>query len=517
MKKIQIILLLLIQIYICDAQLDFRRDKTFDPPFCILNATDAAILEDKTIIVRYSGASILCTNNDKHSFLMRINSQDGSVYDDFNSEMHRSYPSYFTYIYPYFYSHGRGVPESSIRLHQDGWFDTSYFLLDLPHGLGRSSRDVLYLPQSDRILLAGSLNDSVAHSLDVHSNFLLLDRESNIDRSIRFPELTDPYPTPDHHNVNTATFELDEFHNKIYFISNARFADGHESFIFFRMDLNGNIDTTFSFSVSDPIQQFVRPNFDNIVYVQKNGKLILKGLFVIRKDGVDYAAPMIRLNLDGSYDTTFNALNSSIPYVEWEGDETVIRNFNIDELIYWKDGMYIITGGFIEYQGKPRKHIAVIDEDGHLVEEYFRDGQGFGFQPSTINPIIFRLMLSEPDTLYVAGALTIFDGEQTPSIIRLTLQDLSTNADDIELVNTEINVFPNPASDQLTVDISNIPVAQQGYLRIVNMQGMEVMHTPLQGNSQLQLNIQHLPLGLYHLQLYKHQRVIKTTSFVKGG
>lgn len=518
MKNIQIVFLLLVQIYICDAQLDFRRDKTFDPPFCIINGRDAAILDDNSILIRHSGISVLCTNNDQYSYFARINADDGSFYDDFNAEGHLSYPWFYTYVEPYFYSHGRGKRGASIRFHKDGWFDSSYFLLDIPQGSRRITHDVLYLPDNDRILLSGAFIDSIAQSLNVHPQFLMIDREDNIDRSIRFPILSEPNPpSPGQNSIHTASIDLDDLNNKVYFLTNARFADGHESLNFFRMDLNGNIDTSFSFEVADPIQRIVRLNIDNISFVQKNGKLILRGLIVIREDGVDYAVPMIRLNLDGSYDTTFNALNSSIPYVEWEGDETVIRNYYIDELIYWKDDMYIITGAFLEYQGKPRKHIAVIDEDGNLVEDYFRDGQGFGLESATVKPVIYKLLLAEPDSLYVAGVFTLFDDEQTPGIIRLTLQDLSTHVDDIEKANSEINVFPNPASDQLTVDIGNIPFDQQGHIRIVNMKGIEVMHTPLQGRTQMHLNIQHLPPGLYHLHLYKHQRVLQKTSFVKGS
>lgn len=81
-----------------------------------------------------------------------------------------------------------------------------------------------------------------------------------------------------------------------------------------------------------------------------------------------------------------------------------------------------------------------------------------------------------------------------------------------EVQPATVNLFPNPASSLLQVTLNNDkPIdAVTGY----NITGQEVLHIPGSGSAGQQINIEHLPAGVYSLQLRSGSDTFKA-RFVK--
>jgi len=515
MKKIIMVFWCLTHIMPIFGQVDFRRDKTFDPPYCIGSGFSAALLDDGTIIISHHRRTVTCALTNQYDFFARINSKDGSLYDEFWSHG-QMFARTFTYAEPFVYYHGNGaITGERFRAHKEGWIDSSYFRTNLI-GLDGWQPFVAYLPKLDRVLLPSALTDSTALKWNVNKHFVMIDREGNFDTSIRFPTVSFG-PQPDSildHQKGVGSIFDDEVNEKIYFGTKMFYADGHFSEGMFRMNYKGEIDKGFTFSRSMEGCWIFSFAGINPIRLQKNGKLVFFGGFIVEEEGQEYWSSMIRLNLDGSFDPSFNTFENTSMRKPFEGPTPTAIQMWVEDMVYWKEGMYIITGPFTEYQGKPRSGIAVVNEDGFLVEEYFADGQGFKREgTSWINT---NQTIVVEDTLYILGLWTSFDDEPNyTGIIRLTLQDLNTHTEEPGSVSTPIKVFPNPTSDQLTVDLAGLHNFQRGFIRIISMQGSDQMQVPIEAMQQIQVNMQHLPPGLYRLQVHGDNRILDATTFVK--
>lgn len=61
-----------------------------------------------------------------------------------------------------------------------------------------------------------------------------------------------------------------------------------------------------------------------------------------------------------------------------------------------------------------------------------------------------------------------------------------------------ISVFPNPAADALTLDLTSLAASPQQIL-IHDLQGREIIHCTVPGGQQQQIAIASLPSGLYYI------------------
>ncbi|MFZ4401442.1 MAG: T9SS type A sorting domain-containing protein [Bacteroidales bacterium] len=190
-----------------------------------------------------------------------------------------------------------------------------------------------------------------------------------------------------------------------------------------RIDTLGNLDTTFKsiFISGNP-----RP-----LYIQNDGKIIVGGYFNI----INYPTTLfiVRLNTDGSLDSTFNNFNSAF------------NNYGgILASCPTSDGGYLIGGGFKSYQGYLRNNIVKTDTDGLIDTSYF-NGTGIdstNFAGNT--PYVYNIVKGINDNYYVMGYFTHFNGEKVNPIIRI--KGLSVGINEVEKEKGEIKVFPNPAN-----------------------------------------------------------------------
>jgi uncharacterized delta-60 repeat protein len=175
-----------------------------------------------------------------------------------------------------------------------------------------------------------------------------------------------------------------------------------------RLDMDGNVDTNFSASVTSG-----DPTIHSVA-VQPDGKVLVGGMFT----GIDGAARtrIARLNADGSLDTNFVAtVTSSMSFI------------TVSHLALQTNSQVVIGGWFDTVNGTPRTNIARLNSDGALDPGY---GAGVDTPPNA-------LVLQADGKVLIGGAFSAVNGQTRAHIARLNIDgSLDTNF----LANVDGNV-----------------------------------------------------------------------------
>jgi uncharacterized delta-60 repeat protein len=133
----------------------------------------------------------------------------------------------------------------------------------------------------------------------------------------------------------------------------------------------------------------------NVIVIQSNNKIVVGGSFSSYNDTI--GNKIVRLNIDGSVDTSFNSGTGS--------------NQGIDALVALSNGKYLIGGNFTTYNGSTRNRIARLNANGSL-DAAFYSGTGFNGQVNTIS-------VQSNGSYIIGGTFLSFDGIARNRIVRL--------------------------------------------------------------------------------------------------
>ncbi|MDC2862353.1 MULTISPECIES: hypothetical protein [unclassified Delftia] len=156
-----------------------------------------------------------------------------------------------------------------------------------------------------------------------------------------------------------------------------------------RVNVDGSLDKTFA-------PPFLSPPIYTVA-VQSDGKLLIGGDFGRVNDQPTHSG-IVRLNSDGSIDTTFNA-GSLFP--------TSVRSIAIQP-----DGRIVIAGGFESVDGVSRNRIARINSDGSLDASFDPGAGAEGGYPQNI-------ALQPDGKVLLSGDFNIVSGKSRNNIARL--------------------------------------------------------------------------------------------------
>jgi uncharacterized delta-60 repeat protein len=237
-----------------------------------------------------------------------------------------------------------------------------------------------------------------------------------------------------------------------------------------RLNTNGSLDS--SFNIGTGFNSALTAGV-NVICIQSNGKIIVAGSFT-NYNGVDVNG-LVRLNTDGSLDTTFNAgtgPNNSIKsivtqpdgkiyvcgdftlfnntvanyIVKLNGNGTVDNSFDsansqpntagINCMALQPDGKVIIGGNFTTYFGVTNNRIARLNPNGTL-DQNFNSGAGFNGSVNSIACYPDGEILD--GEILVGGNFTTYDGGAIKYIIRLLnngVKDTTFNT-----VNVGLNAY----------------------------------------------------------------------------
>jgi uncharacterized delta-60 repeat protein len=156
-----------------------------------------------------------------------------------------------------------------------------------------------------------------------------------------------------------------------------------------RLNSDGSRDTSFDMGtgVSGSV---------STIAIQADGKIIIGGIFT-NYQGIS-TNRIIRLNSDGSRDTSFN-LGTGF-------------NTTVNRITLQPDGKIVVGGGFVTYQGEAANRIIRLNSDGSRDTGF---NLGNGFNSSTIN----NISIQSDGKIIVGGSFVTYQGEAANRIIRL--------------------------------------------------------------------------------------------------
>jgi uncharacterized delta-60 repeat protein len=193
-----------------------------------------------------------------------------------------------------------------------------------------------------------------------------------------------------------------------------------------RLNLDGTRDTSFN---SGQVG-FGTGSFVSTLKIQNDGKILIAGSFVSYNGSVPNSR-IIRLNTDGSIDTTFTfgtGPNNTVFCIELQSD-----------------GKILIGGSFTSYNGVTMNRMARLNTDGTL-DTSFNIGTGFD---NTLQDIKISSL-----GIYVCGSFTSFNG--TSGTIQANLLRLNANGSRDTGFNKSFNTGTNTFSICLLPDNSVI-------------------------------------------------------------
>jgi uncharacterized delta-60 repeat protein len=317
-----------------------------------------------------------------------------------------------------------------IRLNTDGTRDTSF---DIGTGFNAFAMETFIEPNTQKIIITGnftSYNGSSTNS----TRIIRLNPNGTRDTSfVTGTGLNASSGFPPHH----ISMESD---GKIYIGGTFTTYNGHNVGRFVRMDESGSLDTTFPYTSSTsaagfsntvrsifisgsniyfagsytsyrPINNIVRINTDGTqdtsfligeglstqalaVKLQPDGKILVGGAFGAYSGST--SSGIIRLNTDGTRDTTFNV---------GAGFNASVYSFDIQS-----DGKILALGNFTSYSGSTQNRITRINTDGTR-DTTFNVGTGINlFLASPSNKILASsdggVFVSSPGTSTYSGSFT---------------------------------------------------------------------------------------------------------------
>jgi uncharacterized delta-60 repeat protein len=174
-----------------------------------------------------------------------------------------------------------------------------------------------------------------------------------------------------------------------------------------RLNVDGTLDATFNHGAG-------ADNNVNTIAIQSDGKIIIGGGFTSYNGTTKER--LVRLNTDGTLDTTFNT--------------GIGVNGDVYTTAIQSDGKIIISGSFSFYNGIPINNIARLNADGTL-DATFSPGSG-------VNNQIFTMAIQSDGKIIIGGAFSSYNGIQRNRIVRLN-NDGTLDATFISVVGVSSN------------------------------------------------------------------------------
>lgn len=370
------------------------------------------------------------------------------------------------YILNYYFSSGL-VKTDNYGTEDTVWYYNTHFVNSC-----QGNYTIPYLFNDDR-LLAGRISCNADSTPELRRRFVRLLPNGIIDTSF-------------HHNTNGPVNRIFKYDSSRLLVTGFYYMTLYDSLpvsFICRIDTSGNLDTTFhSIIPYTPIGGWSIQD----AYAQPDGKIVIGGAFTIQN--YPDTLGLIRLNSDGSLDSTFNNFNS-----------VTNHNFNYDyvqTICPTTDGGYLIGGPFTTYQGQYRGRIAKTDADGFLDTTYFT---GLGFEGDLVGTgaatIIYKIKKSIiADKYYAMGYFTSFNGQASQPIIRLN--GLSITGEE-EFGNDKImfDVYPNPSNTSATLIFSSLPKGKTT-LQVFDVSGRILYEEKITGSKTI-LNTSAFANGVY--------------------
>lgn len=253
-----------------------------------------------------------------------------------------------------------------------------------------------------------------------------------------------------------------------------------------RLNSNGTLDTTFNSTGASGGYVAIK------ISRQSDGKIVLVGNFTSFNGAPSYG--IVRLNTDGSNDSSFyfdSPLSSA--QSRWL-QKSVVQN----------DGKIIFVGG----DSMGSVSVKRVNSDGSL-DNTFSANDSLLFDVSAEN-----LVIQNDGKIIVCGGFTHYSLNSGNSIEKRYILRLNNNSGTLSTTdfdnNIELNLYPNPVRDNLNL---NLPIDVNVLsFEVFDLIGKKIDSNTLQTNF---INVKHYVNGIYILHL-KTDKGVLIKKFIKN-
>jgi uncharacterized delta-60 repeat protein len=258
-----------------------------------------------------------------------------------------------------------------------------------------------------------------------------------------------------------------------------------------RFNTDGTIDNTFGTSgqVSFNIGSF--DDYGAGVAVQTDGKIMIGGYTILDSNFSEYDFAAVRLNSDGTFDDSYGTNGIVVTSVIDNG-----RNY-AEQMLLQPDDKIVLMGFVGSGSNDDDMGMVRFDTEGNL-------DTTFGAGGKVITDVGGRYdygkaIAIQPDNkIILAGYSYTNTGVAEIVVARYDNFILGVN----EYQNNELRLYPNPAKEQITIEISNAPSTYE--VNIFDSMGKKVFSSEIQ--QQGQMDVSALATGTYLIKLYSENR-----------
>ena len=243
-------------------------------------------------------------------------------------------------------------------------------------------------------------------------------------------------------------------------------------------------------------------------YFYPDGRFLMFGCFQTPEYPGDTIA-ILRLHPDGSTDTTW-------PHIPFRYFGFFPGLGQVRDFVEFEPGKLLVVGEFTYIGTREVGGIAVIDTAGNVLENYFT-GTGAGWLPTTNQGTLRSILGVEqgPDgSIYIFGSYSGFDdgyGNHANQRMITRLYPVNVGVGEISGSAPALRVWPNPGDGLLNV---HWPGHTKAMLEVRDALG-RMMHGGTYVGGSWQVDLSHLPSGLYTLLLSTPEGERATTKWIK--
>lgn len=394
------------------------------------------------------------------------------------------------------------------------------------------------LPNAGKILIGGSFTQYNGYPAN---SIAMLNADGTYDTTSAFN--TNVNTMIDPNNVNSmlgfnsapAAFEVQP-NGQIIVTGYFTWYNGLSKVGILRLNSNGTLDTTFNSAYTASDAGFATSitsatsarNGNNIskMVLQPDGKIVIGGFFT-HYNGVS-RNNIVRLNSDGSLDTTFNVgtgFNNNVIHPV-TGTNGQVRSLVLDtnNANFW----YVYVGGdFTAYNGTACDEIVRLFCKSTTASDVGKKDVGFGLLSGGTNGTVWSMKRQGDGKIIVGGQFTTYKGLSALNVTRILPAPLSDEAKngngtvyydsepEIDLfASSDVILYPNPSTG--IINFKTDAFKDSPYtVKVYNALGQKVFETEYLETKDTSLNLSDLKKGTYFVNFTSENKTVTKTVILQ--
>ena len=241
-----------------------------------------------------------------------------------------------------------------------------------------------------------------------------------------------------------------------------------------------------------------------------DGKILAGGSF--KQIGSEDTLSLVRLMPDGVLDPTFELLYFKKSY---RPDALYL----VSGIMPMADGRMVVTGGFDRINGEVRGCVAILDANGHLLNDAFTgNGCDTILTENGITKSVRGITAAPDGSFYIYGGYHGYDDGTTNDTTQQMvsrLYGLGVGVQEHSNTMSTLNIYPNPAGNWVTLNVALVYEPTDAALIVQDLAGRTVQRIRVGSVIQtLLLDTRAFAPGAYTVQLMDKDTILSTQKLV---